>query len=732
MRSLQDSYLPDITAPDASTIKKSASGPVGRGSRRQMKLGTSASHVPVKQSVALRSLDSVTAKQLSRSESMLTPTWDPVKQQLVTDPMVEAPLWRAGVTKSMRRALAAGAASQGQLSRPSIAIARAATERAIERRNERRAGMGNKPDLLKPDGWGNPGDPNSLRAQKTDVIDMFTGKLHDEELVEQQLNASIKGTMEAIALEESSVDEDAAKAVERSIVIQLKIVSDRANDMVTRANTTRADNHRQRGVINKLRLEARAHNNHAKQIRERLQLLEKELPQLLEKCQAAIYEGEKIQMKVLQAHQDATLTARQQSEMLGDAQDMMEHTDKQNGKMMEEAFEETQAEAHESYTRAKAERTAQNMAEAKLGYLKWKSEWWEREFDRLERTTGLKIQMGDDGGTSGSTTELMQKFLTLSQESDSLVSYLQTTDGAIEKLEHELKGLLIVKAEKQRERAAQGKDAASRPSTAAMRDRMSNVDSKSEKVEELLKSCFPTTAQALVHLGAVADYHAQILETAAVAKEFAKPAPEEVKEKSKSTRSRPPLRQRRRPQRRAARQRRLRRSRRGWPIQSQRQRQSQRRRRRRRRRRTCPARARSPSWCGLRRRRPRCCSRGSRARSKAPPTLTRSTCSTMACRCSSTRSTKYGRRPRGWWRWRRRRAPRTKCPTSSATGSSFRRSRRCSRCSPCSRRSSWRRRRRRRRSRSARRSCIRPVPTTSRTAGGNRTAPTTTRRRPSP
>eukprot|EP00966_Prymnesium_polylepis_P334794 7390166-Prymnesium_polylepis.2 len=126
-------------------------------------------------------------------------------------------------------------------------------------------------------------------------------------------------------------------------------------------------------------------------------------------------------MKVLQAHQDATLTARQQSEMLGDAQDMMEHTDKQNGKMMEEvrparsasnaarqpalpppppalslpacslsppaaslppsssqAFEETQAEAHESYTRAKAERTAQNMAEAKLGYLKWKSEWWER------------------------------------------------------------------------------------------------------------------------------------------------------------------------------------------------------------------------------------------------------------------------------------------------------------------------------------------------------------------
>eukprot|EP00966_Prymnesium_polylepis_P334793 7390166-Prymnesium_polylepis.1 len=59
--------------------------------------------------------------------------------------------------------------------------------------------------------------------------------------------------MEAIALEESSVDEDAAKAVERSIVIQLKIVSDRANDMVTRANTTRADNHRQRGVINKVR-----------------------------------------------------------------------------------------------------------------------------------------------------------------------------------------------------------------------------------------------------------------------------------------------------------------------------------------------------------------------------------------------------------------------------------------------------------------------------------------------
>ena len=73
---------------------------------------------------------------------------------MVTDStMASTPLWQAGVSKSMQRAMAAGVGSQGTLVRPSVHIAIAAQERARELRNQRRAGMGNAPEL-KPAGWG--------------------------------------------------------------------------------------------------------------------------------------------------------------------------------------------------------------------------------------------------------------------------------------------------------------------------------------------------------------------------------------------------------------------------------------------------------------------------------------------------------------------------------------------------------------------------------------------------
>ena len=68
------------------------------------------------------------------------------------DLTAQTPVWKDGVSKSMRRALSSSAPT---LVRPSVMLAPAAKERALELRARRRAGYGNQP--LKPEGWGKPG-----------------------------------------------------------------------------------------------------------------------------------------------------------------------------------------------------------------------------------------------------------------------------------------------------------------------------------------------------------------------------------------------------------------------------------------------------------------------------------------------------------------------------------------------------------------------------------------------
>ena len=50
------------------------------------------------------------------------------------------------------------------------------------------------------------------------------------------------------------------------------------------------------------------------------------------------------------------------------------------------------------------------MADSKLAYLEWKSQWWQREFERLHRTTGLQLNFDGEDENGSPVQELMIKF----------------------------------------------------------------------------------------------------------------------------------------------------------------------------------------------------------------------------------------------------------------------------------------------------------------------------------
>lgn len=62
------------------------------------------------------------------------------------------------------------------------------------------------------------------------------------QLIAQQLDQSIRQLKESICTTDSRRADEAKMAAERAIEMQLKIIRDRTNEMITRANETRADN----------------------------------------------------------------------------------------------------------------------------------------------------------------------------------------------------------------------------------------------------------------------------------------------------------------------------------------------------------------------------------------------------------------------------------------------------------------------------------------------------------
>lgn len=118
-----------LQEPSNRELNKSMSSSLGRPSAPRQRAGPGASHIGVKQPNALRTLNSVTVKRLSRSEGQLTPSWDPVKVKS-GESIVDSPLWKGGVSKSMRRAIESGSA-HGALVRPSVMIAQVPSRVAV-------------------------------------------------------------------------------------------------------------------------------------------------------------------------------------------------------------------------------------------------------------------------------------------------------------------------------------------------------------------------------------------------------------------------------------------------------------------------------------------------------------------------------------------------------------------------------------------------------------------------
>ena len=100
------------------------------------------------------------------------------------------------------------------------------------------------------------------------------------------------------------------------MLLQQRIIKERANSLLARADGRRAANRELREQVDKLRLQRRQHSTHLVHVRERLAFLEREVPVLLEKTNAAIVDSEKVQAKVTQVYQDAMSVRSQQLHIL--------------------------------------------------------------------------------------------------------------------------------------------------------------------------------------------------------------------------------------------------------------------------------------------------------------------------------------------------------------------------------------------------------------------------------
>lgn len=94
-----------------------------------------------------------------------------------------------------------------------------------------------------------------------------------------------------------------------------------------------------------------------------------------------------------QAHHENLQVRSAQAELIADSTVQIHETKETIRDQLQATVEEHEAVQRAAYTLAKKQRTAQVMADTKLGYLQWKAGWWEREYDRCDarvRTSGIR------------------------------------------------------------------------------------------------------------------------------------------------------------------------------------------------------------------------------------------------------------------------------------------------------------------------------------------------------
>lgn len=251
-----------------------------------------------------------------------TPTWDPMKGKLDAAGFKGAPLWRddaldaAGGSRSLMRALA----STGSLVRPSVTAAEEhSKKRDAQRMLERQASSASsffKPKLVRP-------SHPELIGLKSGEAEQFIGKIHDEELVQQQLQQAAHRIKDKIGASERALADPLVKDIDRVLAQQSRLIEGRGNSLLAKANDIRAQNGTLREDISKLRLERRLHHEFKQGLIERLADLNKQVPSLVDRVNQLLFEGEKVQTKVIQTHQDALQQRVQQEELLQDSTEQL-------------------------------------------------------------------------------------------------------------------------------------------------------------------------------------------------------------------------------------------------------------------------------------------------------------------------------------------------------------------------------------------------------------------------
>ena len=108
---------------------------------------------------------------------------------------------------------------------------------------------------------------------RNDRIDKYVGKLHDEELQQQELDLRLRQTAEALMRMQLTNDDDPDGKLTRQLQKQAKLLAQRAHMLSGKANECSAGNSRLRAQIDQQRAHKLRHLRHHKALRTREDVL---------------------------------------------------------------------------------------------------------------------------------------------------------------------------------------------------------------------------------------------------------------------------------------------------------------------------------------------------------------------------------------------------------------------------------------------------------------------------
>ena len=186
--------------------------------------------------------------------------------------------------------------------------------------------------------------------------------------------------------------------------------------------------------------------------------------------------------------------------------------------MEAEQYDAEQAKLQQAYVDSKMRMRTLAHAEVRHGYLKWQTQWWESEFERLQAATGMAIKFDSTPEELlDSIEQIVARFRDSQQRNDSLVGYLQQQQVEQMHLERELRRLRArrraVQQEKRDEEKAVPAD--------ALQQQADAVWAQIAQAEARLRECFPMTSAGLRQIATAADFEERLqqkmLEEAAAA-----------------------------------------------------------------------------------------------------------------------------------------------------------------------------------------------------------------------